>query len=189
MESEEYKYNGTTDVHPIGRACPISWPHHYLTIAGKAVVVDKANAVGQHWAFVSNEALKASNKFIIASHPSLNRVLKIGCPLHNDTQKFYKLKVHKVLPDSYAYLPGGDFLDLGPRFHFTTTDVVVEGKSLVQIKHVDTGYVLEHQGVHSKSGGSDGPDAVLAARSAHKNGSGHKCSSRPIANQAWNLND
>ena len=175
-------------MHPIGRACPTSRPRHYLTISGKTIVVDKAKAEGQHWAFVSNEALKASNKFIIASHPSLNRVLKIGCSVHNGSQKFYKLKVYKV-PDSYLYLPGGDFLDLGPRFHFTTTDVVVEDKSLVQIKHVDTGYVLEHQGAHYKPGGSDGPDAVLAARSAHKKGSGRKCSTRPIANQAWNLND
>ena len=97
----------------------------------KTVVVDEAQPDSQHWACVSNEALKASNMFIIASYPSLNHILKIGYLVHNGSQRFCKLKVYKV-PDSCLYLPGGDFLDLGPRFYFTiaTTDVVVEVNSL-----------------------------------------------------------
>ena len=188
---KSYNYDGIADVHVVGRACPLSKPRHYLTILGKTAVVAAAQPAGQHWALVSNEALNASNKFIIASYPSLDKVLYIGSVFYYGGQKYYYVYVYK-LPYNYRYIHGYKFLDLGSHFHFTLVDVAVGDEDRVQIKHVDTGLVLEHlDGYYYGSGASDEPDQVVAAPPAYpKYGKGCTCTPVwTVANQAWNLYD
>ena len=181
-------------MHVAGRACPASKPQDYLTILGKTAVVAAAQPAGQHWALVSNEALNASGKFIIASYPLLDKVLSIGSVVYYGGQKYYNVYVYK-LPYNYHYIHGYKFLDLGSHFYFTLVDAAYGDEDRVQIKHVETGLVLEHHdGYYYGSGASDAsdePDYVVAAPPAYpKYGKGCTCTPiRTVANQAWNLYD
>ena len=69
-------------------------------ILSSTAVTAAAQPAGQHWALVSNEALNTSNKFIIASHPLLDKVLYIGSVVDYGGQKYYNVYVHK-LPYNY----------------------------------------------------------------------------------------
>ena len=174
-------------MHVAGRACPLSSPQRYLTIWGTKVVVAEGLPAGQHWALVSNEALNASGKFIIASYPSLDKVLSIGSVVYYGSQKYYDAYVY-TLPNNYRYIHGYKFLDLGSHYYFTLVDVAVGYEDRVQIKHVETGLVLEHLAGYYYGSGLD---YVVAAPPAYpKYGKGCTCTPvRTVANQAWNLYD
>ena len=174
-------------MHVSGRACPASNPLHYLTIWGQKAVVAAAQPAGQHWALVSNEALNASGKFIIASYPSLDKVLSIGSVFYYGGQEYYYVDVY-TLPNNYSYIHGYKFLDLGSDYYFTLVDVAVGDEDRVQIKHVETGLVLEHLAGYYYGSGLD---YVVAAPPAYpKYGKGCTCTPvRTVANQAWNLYD